>query len=207
MNRDNGSIHHSLQKQSGIFKALQKLAPIVLLFTLVAGAGGYLLGVKTSKTTPQGTQKISFQPSPTLFNTQSTRKGLDDSEDDEIAVISNTPSLEVWKFTYLVSMPDEMPLGAKLPIRVKMKNTSKTVQTVRASGTMTPRFVVARQNGTEVYRSKYIQLLYYQEIKVEPGEKLEIPAEWDRTDNDGKRVSQGIYIVQLYALTRKILIH
>jgi hypothetical protein len=60
--------HPIQQKPADSFKLLKPLAlfTTILLITLMAGTGGYLLGRRTSQTAPQSTQRVSFQPSSTI---------------------------------------------------------------------------------------------------------------------------------------------
>jgi hypothetical protein len=59
--------HPAKQKLLSSFKTLKPLAIliIILLIVIIAGTGGYLLGIRTHQEAPQSTQRAYIQPSPT----------------------------------------------------------------------------------------------------------------------------------------------
>lgn len=70
MNNDNDSLHqaNSRQQTSRSFKSVKQfiLISAFLLTALVAGTGGYLLGIRTNQNAPLSDQSISLQPSPII---------------------------------------------------------------------------------------------------------------------------------------------
>jgi hypothetical protein len=206
MSHDNGLLYPkplTRQKRSRLFKALHTLAPPVLFITLILGTAGYLLGIKTSKTAPQGPQQISFQPTPAIYNPYYNpyASTVNMTNETEKTAIRNTPILKPQDFTYLLEVPDEVPLGASVPIRLKVKNISNQALKKAPNWGDDGRvfFIVAKRDGTEIYRfsSHYPNLQIEIAYKFEAGEERVFEEKWDQIDNDGAKVPPGIYIVQI----------
>ena len=66
--------HTAQKKLISSFKTLKPLEVliIILLIVLVAGTGGYLLGIRANQNAPQDAQRVSFHPSPTITIQSST---------------------------------------------------------------------------------------------------------------------------------------
>src|SRR5207248_9518020 len=65
--QDNESRPEQTSRVTAVNSSTWRRTAIAIVITaLITGTGGYLLGIKTNQNAPQTTQRVSFQPLPTI---------------------------------------------------------------------------------------------------------------------------------------------
>jgi hypothetical protein len=143
MSTDNDLPHLSdtLQQQPPrSFKPLKPHALLAagLLIALVAGVGGYLLGIRANQNAPQSAPKVSFRPSPTGA-----------AQTSMFAPSPRTQALTVW-----LDIPSKVHAGTTVPLTLIVKDFSDNVAEISLESLVgrpaRHGFIVTRQDDTEV---------------------------------------------------------
>ena len=103
-----------------------------------------------------------------------------------------------------VVAPGEVRAGETVPIILRAVNTSDRPLDLYLRGrTIAFDVVVTRADGDTVWRRLEGQIIpaILQLRTLAPRETLELRADWDQSDNRGRRVSAGVYTVRALLLT------
>jgi hypothetical protein len=100
--------------------------------------------------------------------------------------------------------PGEAPPGRSVPIVIRLENIGTRPMDLSLRGrTITFDILITRPDGEIVWqrlRDEVIPAIIQLKV-LQPGESLELEAEWNQRDNNGKPVPSGIYSVRGSVLT------
>jgi hypothetical protein len=92
----------------------------------------------------------------------------------------------------------EATLGERIPLKLKVRNTSTEMIELALGGKPPHDFVVTGANGNQVWR--WTHGMVVQDVlevrRMEPNEALVLKGEWDQRDNRGSAVLPGTYSVR-----------